>query len=72
MDNLDIDELYEILYCVNKESRCLGEFTTPTQFTQDVMTILDSAEKKIRETIVWKKLRNEPARKRQTHQQRTK
>ena len=72
MDNLDIDELYEILYCVNKESRKLGKFTTPTEFTQYEMTVLDSAEKKIRETIVWQKLRNEAPRKRQTHQQRTK
>ena len=52
MDNLDIDELYEILYCVNKERRHLGEFTTPTPVTQYVMTVLDSADQKIREAIV--------------------
>ena len=72
MDNLNIYEIDEILYCVNKERRHLGELTTPTTFTQHAMTVLDSAEKKIRETIVWKKLRNEAPRKRQTHQQRTK
>ena len=51
MDNLNIYEIDEILYCVNKERRCLGEFTTPTEFTQHAITVLDSAEQKIREAI---------------------
>ena len=48
MNKLNIDEIDEILYCVNKERRHLGEFTTPTPVTQHVMTVLDSAKKKIR------------------------
>ena len=51
MNKLNIDEIDEILYCVNKERRHLGELTTPTTFTQHAITVLDSAEQKLREAI---------------------